>query len=123
VGGTDRRWGNHPVAGVEFGGGQQHNDMHSVITHHQPRGVSRQVHKCVVAQQGQAVFHGTVRVKPAAQGTDAGQINRNLLLSKQAKVDTRPQLAIQADEVQCTHGGNGERFGPGDAVLFAKSGD
>jgi len=92
------------LRGLSLVGGQQHNDMHSVITHHQPRGVSRQVHKCVVAQQGQAVFHGTVRVKPAAQGTDAGQINRNLLLSKQAKVDTRPQLAIQADEVQCTHG-------------------
>ncbi len=104
------------LRGLSLVGGKQHSDMHSVITHAQPRGFSRQVHKCVVAQQGQAVFHGTVRVKPAAQGTDAGQINHNLLLSQQAKVDTRPQLAIQADEVQCKHGATVSDLDP--AMLF-----
>ncbi|APB33546.1 FeS assembly protein SufD [Gloeomargarita lithophora Alchichica-D10] len=104
------------LRGLSLVGGRQHSDMHSVITHDHPQGTSRQVHKCVVAHQGQAVFHGLVRVAPVAQLTDAGQLNQNLLLSKQAKVDTRPQLAIQADNVKCTHGATVSDLDP--ATLF-----
>jgi Fe-S cluster assembly protein SufD len=50
------------------------------------------------------VFNGKVFVKPEAQKTDAKQTNRNLLLSSGAKVDTKPQLEIFADDVKCTHG-------------------
>jgi Fe-S cluster assembly protein SufD len=50
------------------------------------------------------VFNGKVFVKPEAQKTDAKQTNRNLLLSPDAKVDTKPQLEIFADDVRCTHG-------------------
>jgi Fe-S cluster assembly protein SufD len=50
------------------------------------------------------VFNGKVIVHPQASGTDAHQLNRNLLLSKSAEVDTKPQLEIYADDVKCTHG-------------------
>ncbi|MEN9215800.1 MAG: Fe-S cluster assembly protein SufD [Gloeomargarita sp. HHBFW_bins_162] len=108
------------LRGLTLVGGQQHSDMHSVITHNHPQGYSRQLHKCVVADQGQAVFQGMVRVAHIAQLTDAGQLNQNLLLSKQAKVDTRPQLEIQADNVKCTHGATVSDLDP-DALFYLQS--
>ncbi|MEN9233411.1 MAG: Fe-S cluster assembly protein SufD [Gloeomargarita sp. DG02_3_bins_56] len=108
------------LRGLTLVGNRQHSDMHSVINHHHPHGYSRQVQKCVAAGQGQAVFHGRVRVAAAAQWTDAGQLNQNLLLSKQAKVDTRPQLEIQADQVKCTHGATVSDLDP-DALFYLQS--
>ncbi len=108
------------LRGLSLVGGRQHNDMHSVITHDHPHGTSRQVHKCVVSGQGQAVFQGMVRVAAVAQLTDAGQLNQNLLLSKQARVDTRPQLAIQADNVKCTHGATVSDLDP-EALFYLQS--
>jgi len=108
------------LRGLSLVGGQQHTDMHSVITHDHPQGTSRQLHKCVVANQGQAVFQGMVRVAAVAQLTDAGQLNQNLLLSKQARVDTRPQLAIQADNVKCTHGATVSDLDP-EALFYLQS--
>src|SRR5690606_6540971 len=65
---------------------------------------SWEVYKGVLADRSRAVFNGKVFVQPIAQKTDAKQTNRNLLLSDQAKVDTKPQLEIFADDVKCTHG-------------------
>jgi Fe-S cluster assembly protein SufD len=62
------------------------------------------VYKGVLDGKSRAVFNGKVFVQPEAQKTDAKQTNRNLLLSKQARVDTKPQLEIFADDVKCTHG-------------------
>jgi len=67
-------------------------------------GTSRQLHKCIVADRAHAVFNGKVFVPKPAQLTDAGQLNRNLLLSPKARVDTKPQLEIIADNVKCSHG-------------------
>jgi len=64
--------------------------------------MSRQLHKCIVADRAHAVFK--VFVPKPAQLTDAGQLNRNLLLSPKARVDTKPQLEIIADNVKCAHG-------------------
>jgi Fe-S cluster assembly protein SufD len=84
--------------------GEQTSDTHSTIALTQPHGTTRQLHKCTVDDRAHAVFNGKVFVPQAAQMTDAGQLNRNLLLSPRARVDTKPQLEIVADNVKCTHG-------------------
>ncbi len=84
--------------------GEQLADTHSAIALNHPHGTSRQLHKCIVADRAHVVFNGKVFVPKAAQLTDAGQLNRNLLLSPKARVDTKPQLEIIADNVKCSHG-------------------
>jgi Fe-S cluster assembly protein SufD len=79
-------------------------DTHSFMDHAEPHTTSRQLHKCIVDGKARAVFNGQVRVAPGAQGTDAKQQSRNLLLSETARVDTKPQLEIYADDVKCSHG-------------------
>ena len=83
---------------------QQLVDTHSAIALNYPYGMTRQLQKCIVADRAHTVFNGKVFVAKAAQLTDAGQLNRNLLLSPKARVDTKPQLEIIADNVKCTHG-------------------
>jgi len=84
--------------------GQQVADTHSYMGHTKPNATSRQLHKCIVDGQARAIFNGQVFVAPGAQGTDAQQQSRNLLLSETARVDTKPQLEIYADDVKCSHG-------------------
>jgi len=83
---------------------RQESDTHSVIDNTKPRCNSHQLHKCVVDDRSHAVFNGKIFVRKGAQLIDAYQLNRNLLLSAGARVDTKPQLEIFADDVQCTHG-------------------
>lgn len=83
---------------------QQVADTHSAIALNYPYGITRQLHKCIAADRAHTVFNGKVFVAKAAQLTDAGQLNRNLLLSPKARVDTKPQLEIIADNVKCSHG-------------------
>ena len=66
--------------------------------------MSRQLHKCIVGGAAHAVFNGKIMVRPGAQRTDSSQSSRNLLLSGKARVDTKPQLEIFADDVKCAHG-------------------
>ena len=84
--------------------GDQVVDNHTAIYHDQPNCRSWEVYKGILDGRSRAVFNGKVFVKPEAQKTDAKQTNRNLLLSDTAKVDTKPQLEIFADDVKCTHG-------------------
>jgi Fe-S cluster assembly protein SufD len=84
--------------------GEQVVDNHTAIFHDHPNCRSWEVYKGVLDGRSRAVFNGKVFVKPEAQKTDAKQTNRNLLLSDTAKVDTKPQLEIFADDVKCTHG-------------------
>lgn len=84
--------------------GSQLIDNHTAIFHEQPNCNSWEVYKGVIADEAHAVFNGKVFVTPIAQRTDAKQTNRNILLSERAKVDTKPQLEIFADDVKCTHG-------------------
>jgi Fe-S cluster assembly protein SufD len=84
--------------------GEQVGDTHSSLALSKPYGTSRQVHKCIIDDRAHGIFNGKVFVPKAAQLTDAGQLNRTLLLSPKARVDTKPQLEIVADNVKCTHG-------------------
>ena len=84
--------------------GEQVVDNHTAIYHDQPHCRSWEVYKGVLDDRSRAVFNGKVFVKPEAQKTDAKQTNRNLLRSDHARVHTKPQLEIFADDVKCTHG-------------------
>ncbi|MDJ0733498.1 MAG: Fe-S cluster assembly protein SufD [Nostocaceae cyanobacterium] len=84
--------------------GKQIADTHSAIALNYPYGMSKQLHKCIVGDHAHGVFNGKVFVPKPAQLTDASQLNRNLLLSSKARVDTKPQLEITADNVKCAHG-------------------
>src|SRR4029079_8919072 len=84
--------------------GDQVTDSHTAIYHDQPNCRSWEVYKGILDGRSRGVFNGKVFVKPEAQKTDAKQTNRNLLLSDGARVDTKPQLEIFADDVKCTHG-------------------
>lgn len=90
--------------GLYLGRGQQLVDNHTAIFHDHPHCRSWEVYKGILDDRSHAVFNGKVFVRPEAQKTDAKQTNRNLLLSEGAKVDTKPQLEIFADDVKCTHG-------------------
>ena len=92
------------VDGLYMVEGSQHTDTHSVIDHRQPHCTSHQLYKGILDGNSRAVFNGKVFVRHGAQQTDAQQTNKNLLLSNEAQVDTKPQLEIFADDVKCTHG-------------------
>jgi Fe-S cluster assembly protein SufD len=82
----------------------QHMDNYMLVEHAAPHCSSRQFYNGVLNGQGHGVFHGRIIVHKDAQKTDAKQTNRNLLLSDDAQIDTKPQLEIYADDVKCTHG-------------------
>jgi Fe-S cluster assembly protein SufD len=84
--------------------GESEVDTHSIIALTQPYGTTDQLHKCIVSDRAHTVFNGKVFVPKTAQLTDASQLNRNLLLSAKARVDTKPELQITADNVKCSHG-------------------
>ena len=84
--------------------GTQVADTHSFLHHAEPGASSHQLHKCIVDGKARAIFNGQILVAKGAQGTDAQQQSRNLLLSEAARVDTKPQLEIYADDVKCSHG-------------------
>ncbi|GEM_PF-4183 len=90
--------------GLYLAGGTQHIDNTTVIDHTKPHGTSRQLYKGILDEKATAVFSGKIFVRKNAQKTDAAQKNKNLLLSDGAKVDTKPQLEIFADDVKCAHG-------------------
>lgn len=104
------------VDGLAVVAGSQLADTHSCISHAQPHGRSRQLHKCIAGGTARAVFNGKVKVQPGAQHTDAAQMSRNLLLSTRARIDTQPQLEILADDVKCKHGSTTGQLDP--AALF-----
>jgi Fe-S cluster assembly protein SufD len=92
------------VDGLYIVGTGQHTDTHSLIDHREPNCTSRQNYKGILDGKSRAVFNGRVYVHEGARGTDAQQSNKNLLLSTDARVDTKPQLEIYNDDVKCAHG-------------------
>jgi Fe-S cluster assembly protein SufD len=90
--------------GLYLIGGRQHVDNHTRIDHRQPNGTSHENYRGVLDGSSHAVFNGKVIVHPGAQKTNAYQANHNLLLSRDAEIDTKPQLEIFADDVKCNHG-------------------
>lgn len=90
--------------GLYLARGQQLVDNHTLIDHAKPHCNSHEVYKGVLDGRSKGVFNGKIIVRPDAQKTDAKQNNKNLLLSNEAVIDTKPQLQIYADDVKCTHG-------------------
>jgi Fe-S cluster assembly protein SufD len=90
--------------GLAMIGDKQVADTHSKIALNHPHGQTNQLHKCIVNGKAHGIFNGKVLVPQAAQQTNANQLSRTLLLSPQARIDTKPQLEITADDVKCSHG-------------------
>jgi Fe-S cluster assembly protein SufD len=92
------------INGIFLGDDHQHLDNYMHVEHASPHCSSRQFYNGILDGHAHGVFHGRIVVHKDAQKTDAKQTNRNLLLSDDAQIDTKPQLEIYADDVKCTHG-------------------
>ena len=90
--------------GLYLGTGEQHIDNHTCIIHAKPHCPSHELYKGILAEKSRGVFNGKIFVLKDAQKTDAKQTNKNLILSNEASIDTKPQLEIFANDVKCTHG-------------------
>jgi Fe-S cluster assembly protein SufD len=84
--------------------GRQHVDNTTAITHAKPQTASAEVYKGVLDDQARAVFQGRIVVEKDAQKSDGHQLNKTILLSDRAEIDTKPELEILADDVKCSHG-------------------
>jgi len=92
------------VNGLYLVNGTEHVDNHTVIDHAKPHGTSHELYKGILDGHSIAVFNGRILVRKDAQKTDSKQTNKNLVLSDDAVIDTKPELQIFADDVRCTHG-------------------
>lgn len=90
--------------GLFIGQGQQHIDNYTTIRHQAAKCTSREVYKGILDDRAKGVFHGRIVVDQDAQQTVAEQESANLLLSRNAEINTKPQLEIYADDVKCAHG-------------------
>jgi Fe-S cluster assembly protein SufD len=108
------------INGLFIGNSDQHLDNYMLVEHASPRCGSRQFYNGILDGHAHGVFHGRIIVHKDAQKTDAKQTNRNLLLSDDAQIDTKPQLEIYADDVKCTHGATIGQI-EGDALFYLRS--
>ncbi len=106
--------------GLTLAVAEQVADTHSAIAFTHPYCTAQQLHKCIVDDRARAVFNGKIFVPKAAQRTNASQLSRNLLLSPKARVDTKPQLEIVADDVKCAHGATVSQLDD-DEVFYLQS--
>jgi Fe-S cluster assembly protein SufD len=90
--------------GLYIVNGSQHVDHHTAIDHAMPHATSHELYKGILDGRAQAVFNGKIIVRKDAQKTDSKQTNKNLVLSDEAVINTKPELQIFADDVRCTHG-------------------
>ncbi len=95
-------------------------DTHSLLTLTHPHSSATQIQKNIVDDQAHAVFNGRIYVAQGAQLTDAAQLNRNLMLSSGARIDTKPELDIVADNVKCAHGATVSQL-QADEVFYLQS--
>lgn len=92
------------VNGLYLPRGSEHIDYHTCMEHAMPRCTSSETFRGVIADAASAVFNGRIHIHPQAQKTSAILNNRNLLTSAEAQINTKPELEIYADDVQCAHG-------------------
>jgi Fe-S cluster assembly protein SufD len=90
--------------GLYIVNGTQHIDNHTTIDHAKPHAASHELYKGILDGKASAVFNGRIMVRKDAQKTDSKQTNKNLVLSDEAVINTKPELQIFADDVRCTHG-------------------
>jgi len=108
------------INGLFIGTGRQHLDNYMLVEHAGPHCGSRQFYNGILDDKAHGVFHGRIVVHKDAQKTDAKQTNRNVLLSDDALIDTKPQLEIFADDVKCTHGATIGQI-EGNAIFYLRS--
>ncbi len=99
---------------------EQHMDNFTTLDHAQPHSTSVELYKGILDDRSSGVFHGRIIVRPEGQKTDAVQRNKNLLLSRDATINTKPQLEIYADDVRCTHGATVGQV-DADAIFYLRS--
>lgn len=97
-----------------------HVDNHTLVDHAQPNCYSNELYKGVLSGKSTAVFNGKVIVRPHAQKTNAFQSNKTVLLSQGARINTKPQLEIFADDVKCSHGATTGRLDE-NALFYLRS--
>ncbi len=83
---------------------KQHVDCHTSIEHIAPNCTSNENYRCIADKQSQIVFNGRIHIHKDAQKTLGSMSNKNLLLSSEAEIDSKPELEIYADDVKCAHG-------------------
>lgn len=106
--------------GLFLADGRRHSDHHLRIEHAVPGSMSRATYRGVAAGRGRGIFDARVLIRPGADGTDARQDSRNLLLSPHAEIDAKPQLEIYADQVQASHGATVGRLSE-DAMFYLRA--
>ncbi|WP_269609344.1 Fe-S cluster assembly protein SufD [Prochlorococcus marinus] len=92
------------IKGLQVTQSKEQISTHSLIRFEGPDGKLDQLQKAVASEYSHCIFNGSINVPQKAQKTEAAQLSRNLLLSKRARIDTKPELEIVADDVRCTHG-------------------
>ncbi len=120
---TARLDGEHAectLNGLYLGDGDRLLDNHTTIDHASPNCSSHELYKGILTDKSRGVFNGKIFVRLDAQKTDAKQTNKALLLSPDARVDTKPQLEILADDVKCTHGATIGQLEP-NQVFYLRS--
>ncbi|MDQ3394237.1 MAG: Fe-S cluster assembly protein SufD [Bacteroidota bacterium] len=100
----DGEYAEANMYGLYLLNGKQHVDNHTMVDHKKPNCVSNELYKGIIDGKATAVFNGKIYVRQIAQKTNAFQSNRNILLSNDAIINTKPQLEIWADDVKCSHG-------------------
>jgi len=108
------------INGLFMATGQQHMDNYMKVEHASRHCNSRQFYNGILDGKSRGVLHGRIIVHKDAQKTDAKQTNKNLLLSDEAQIDTKPQLEIYADDVKCTHGATIGQIDE-DAIFYLRS--
>ena len=106
--------------GLYLVSGEQHIDNHTSIDHAKPHAASHELYKGILQGHSTAVFNGKILVRKDAQKTDAKQTNKNLVLSEDAVINTKPELQILADDVRCTHGATIGQLDP-EAIFYLQS--
>jgi Fe-S cluster assembly protein SufD len=106
--------------GLYLAGSAQHVDNHTTIDHANPHAASHELYKGILDGRSRAVFNGRIIVRKDAQKTDAKQTNKNLVLSEDATINTKPELQIFADDVRCTHGATVGQLDP-EAIFYLRS--
>jgi Fe-S cluster assembly protein SufD len=112
--------GESTLNGLYMATGQQHIDNHTRIDHVMPHCISRELYKGILDGKARGVFNGKIVVHKDAQQTDAVQTNKNLLLSEDARIDTKPQLEIFNNDVKCSHGSTIGRL-DANSVFYLRS--
>jgi Fe-S cluster assembly protein SufD len=112
--------GDCTLNGLYLAGGQRLVDNHTTIDHAKPHCGSHELYKGILGEQARAVFNGKIIVRPDAQKTDAKQTNKALLLSDEARINTKPQLEIFANDVKCTHGATVGQLDE-DAIFYLRA--